>query len=404
MCRSRIAQLSHAQLVELAAEACEGSPQLKNKADALIAQVAPLPLWCVDILMSPDLLPQLFSSLGLSEHAAAGVCSTWSRAYSRQLRRCRYIDPTRVRWLADAPEQPNGLCMLPGGVLAISSGGHDDDDAVNFVAARNDTDPQALAACRASSLAARRFRWPIGMARTNDGLLVCNLYDPSVALSKFALDGSMDELATAPALAEYGRGFSQCAVHQQTQRTFAVAMANGVASNAVIILDSHLQVVATVEAAESTRLGEDAICDVAVHGDQVLVLTGDPHPEGPGLRLLDLDGRYLRTVAAGQFQNPQAVAASDGRAYVIDEYYEEEDEDDEEHRIRHVLLVIDIHSGAILQQVRVGLVGEIATVLVDGNEIYIACFSESDVSESDVSESDVGESEIVVLPFAGSEA
>ena len=134
MSRSRLAKLSHAQLVELAAEACEGSPELKNKADALIAQVAPLPSWCVDILMSPDLLPQLFSSLGLSDHAAASVCSTWSRAYSRQLRRCCYIDPTSLRWLANVPNKPNGLCMLPGGVLAISSSGHVGGSAVSFVA------------------------------------------------------------------------------------------------------------------------------------------------------------------------------------------------------------------------------------------------------------------------------
>ena len=102
MSRSRLAQLSHGQLVELAAEACEGSPELKNKADALIAQVAPLPAWCVDILLSPDLLPQLFSSLGLSEHAAAGVCSTWSDAYRRQLRRCCYINPMSWRRPAGA--------------------------------------------------------------------------------------------------------------------------------------------------------------------------------------------------------------------------------------------------------------------------------------------------------------
>ena len=288
--------------------------------------------------------------------------------------------------------------MLPGGVLAITSGESEGIATVNFVAARSDSDPQALAACQASSLAERRFQRVLGLARTDDGLLVCNLGDPSAALYKFALDGSIDELATAPALAEYPHEFLRCAVHQQTQRTFALAGPTDDNRNAVAILDSHLKVVATVEAAASTRLIEHAIRGIAVHGDQVIVLTGDCHPKGPGLRLLDLDGRYLRTVAAGQFQNPQAVAASDGRAYVIDEYYEEEDEDDEEHRIRHVLLVIDIHSGAILQQVRVGLVGEIATVLVDGNEIYIACFSESDVSESDV-----GESEIVVLPFAGSE-
>ena len=99
MSRSRLAKLSHAQLLDFALDACESSPELKNKADALIAKVAPLPSWCVDILLSPDLLPQLFSSLGLSEHAAAGVCSTWSGAYSRQLRRCRYVDP-RARQLA----------------------------------------------------------------------------------------------------------------------------------------------------------------------------------------------------------------------------------------------------------------------------------------------------------------
>jgi hypothetical protein len=393
MSRSRLAKLSHAQLVELAAEACEGSRELKNKADALIAQVAPLPAWCVDILMSPDLLPQLFSSLGLSEHAAASVCSTWSRAFSRQLRRCRYINPRRKRWLADAPEQPNGLCMLPGGVLAITSG-EKGNTTVNFVAARSEYDPQALAAYRASSLAAQQFKWPMGMALTDDGLLVCNLDERSAALYKFALDGSMDKLATAPALDEYDRGFSRCAVHQQTQRTFALALEEGDDSNAVIILDSHLNVVATVEAAESWR-GEAAIRDVAVHGDQVLVLTTDHHIKGSGLRLIDLDGQYLRTIAAGQLRSPQAVAASDGRAFVIDTYDEEDGEDeedvddDEDHRIRRALLVIDIHSGDILQQIRVDLVGEVAAVLVDGDEIYIAGF---------------GASEVVVLPFAGSEA
>ena len=52
----RLAKLSHAQLLKFAVDACESSPELKNKADAVIAQVAPLPAWCVDILMSPDLL------------------------------------------------------------------------------------------------------------------------------------------------------------------------------------------------------------------------------------------------------------------------------------------------------------------------------------------------------------
>ena len=208
----------------------------------------------------------------------------------------------------------------------------------------------------------------------------------------------MDELATAPALAEYPRGFSRCAVHQQTQRTFALAVPGDFASNAVIIIDSHLQVVATVEAAEATR-DKDPIRDVAVHGDQVIVLTGDCHPEGSGLRLLDLDGRYLRTIAAGQFCNPQAVAASDGRAFVIDDEKDEEDsEDDEDSEDEESsealwsagLHVIEIHSGNILQTVPLELSGRyISSIIVDGDQIYIADFNAN---------------KVVVLRFAGSEA
>eukprot|EP00964_Phaeocystis_antarctica_P076101 scaffold47028_cov87-Phaeocystis_antarctica.AAC.4 len=47
MSRSRLAKLSHAQLLEFAVDACESSPELKNKADALIAEISPLPSWCV---------------------------------------------------------------------------------------------------------------------------------------------------------------------------------------------------------------------------------------------------------------------------------------------------------------------------------------------------------------------
>ena len=43
--QSRLAKLSHAQLLNFAVDACKSSPEIKNKADALIAQVAPLPSW-----------------------------------------------------------------------------------------------------------------------------------------------------------------------------------------------------------------------------------------------------------------------------------------------------------------------------------------------------------------------
>ena len=384
---SRLTNLSYAQLFAFAVDACESSPELKNKADALIAEVAPLPSWCVDILLSPDLLPQLFSSFGLSEHAAAGVCTTWSRAYSRQLRRCCYIDLRSVRQVADVPNCPNGLCMLPGGVLTTCSFDYIGKSSVTFVAARSDSDPQVLAACRASSLTARPFEWPAGLALTNDGLLVCSSDNPT-ALYKFAKDGSMDELATVPALAGYDRGFRKCAVHQQTQRTYALGDARE-GNHTLLILDANLQVIATVEATgvapEDADDAYDPIRDVAVHGDQVIVLTTDSHPKGSGLRLLDLDGRFLRTIAAGQFRYPYAVAASHGRAFVVDDDVDGEDDEEPD----KVLYIIDIQSGDILQSVNVELQGAVSAILVDGDEIYIMS---------------LGADKVVVLRYAGSEA
>merc|ERR1712194_228771 len=198
----------------------------------------------------------------------------------------------------------------------------------------------------------------------------------------FATDGSMDELATAPVLADYGQGFSRCAVHQQTQRTYAIGNANG-GNQALVLLDANLLVLATVE--DTGDVPEDfededyePIRDVAVHGDQVIVLTTDHHAKGSGLRLLDLDGLFLRTIAAGRFRKPEAVAASHGRAFVVDE-----------DGLGKVLHVIDLQSGGFLQSVRFDLQGEVSAIRVDGDEIYIASFDAR---------------EVVVLQLAGSEA
>tara|TARA_B100000768_G_scaffold168971_1_gene174244 strand:- start:762 stop:1463 length:702 start_codon:yes stop_codon:yes gene_type:complete len=233
----------------------------------------------------------------------------------------------------------------------------------------------------------------MGLALTNDGLLACNLRG-STALYKFALDGSMDELATVPALAEYGRGFRRCAVHQQTQRTYALFGAGQqlvINSIAVVILDANLQVIATVE--NVAVLGHSPISDIAVHGDQVIVLTNNNQSKNSGLRLLDLDGRFLRTIAAGQFRNPYAVTASHGRAFVVDDDEiapaSDDDDSDDDWEPGKVLHVIDIQSGDILQSARFELGGEVTTVLVDGDEVYIAGF---------------GANTVVVLRFAGAEA
>jgi hypothetical protein len=130
-------------------------------------------------------------------------------------------------------------------------------------------------------------------------------------------------------------GNVQC-TSRLSQRTFALGV-DEAGTQALFILDSHLQDIATVEATAAARQADDGayddpILDVAVHGDQVIVLTSDRHPEGSALRLLDLDGRFMRTIAAGQLRKPQAVAASHGRVFVVDQEGEEEEEDEEDAR------------------------------------------------------------------------
>ena len=98
---SRLAVLSHQQLVGLVVSACEDSPALKNRADALVAEAKPLPAWCVEeVLLSPDLLPSLMATLGPAEHAAASVCSAWAAAYARQIGKLRWVLPTVQRTIS----------------------------------------------------------------------------------------------------------------------------------------------------------------------------------------------------------------------------------------------------------------------------------------------------------------
>ena len=132
---------------------------------------------------------------------------------------------------------------------------------------------------------------------------------------------------------------------------------------------------------------------VAVHCDQVIVLTGPRHPKGSGLQLLDLDGRFLRMIAVSRFRRPQAITASRGTVFVVDDddfllsTPISDDDDDETGKVLHV---IDIQSGESLQIVRdLGIEGPVSAIIVDGDEIYIA---------------DNSARQVMVLQLAGSEA
>ena len=99
---ARLADLSHAQLLEIAAAGCEASTQVKNRADALLAAHKPLVQQAVEgVLLSSDLVPHLLAPLQLEDGAAAAVCSRWAEGWKatsegrRRLRKVAFDFPHR---------------------------------------------------------------------------------------------------------------------------------------------------------------------------------------------------------------------------------------------------------------------------------------------------------------------
>ena len=79
---ARLADLSHAQLLEIATAGCEASTEVKNRADAILAAHKPLAQWAVEgVLLSSDLVPHLLAPLRLEDGAAAAVCSRWAEGW-----------------------------------------------------------------------------------------------------------------------------------------------------------------------------------------------------------------------------------------------------------------------------------------------------------------------------------
>ena len=287
----------------------------------------------------------------------------------------------------------NGLCMLSGGLLAVSVD-MDDHKGVTFVATRTGCVLPAAstrAASRASSLATKQLSWPMGMAQLTDGILVCNFSyehedEGGAGIYKFAKTGAMAQLAFAPAYGEYERGFRVAAVHQSTQCIFALAGSERGDGNpeALVKMSSDLQVLDVIERVEGDDSMNDSIQDIAVCGDEVIMLTGRSYDDGSGLRILDLDGNHQRTLCSNEFRRPWAMAAADGRIHVVDNDSEANAYDDEDHdegTVDKILHVIDIQAGSTLQKARIiDLPDEVSDMIVDNNLIYISAFHAGVVS------------------------
>ena len=118
---ARLAARSHAELLEFAARGCHESADIRRDADAELAIRTPVPDWAVNqVLLSPDLVPHIFASLELEDHAAAAVCKAWRVGWKALVAR-RALRPAPCPTPDFELRHPWALAALPGERMAIAT-------------------------------------------------------------------------------------------------------------------------------------------------------------------------------------------------------------------------------------------------------------------------------------------
>ena len=297
---ARLADLSHAQLVEIAAAGCEASAEVKNRADALLAAHKPLAQWAVEgVLLSSDLVPHLLAPLQLEDGAAAAVCSRWAEGWKATSEGRRRL--TRVA--LDFPQDLLGtrsldMAVVPGGdeQLVVRS------DTTVRILARDMSSCQQLRACRSTWLHRRQRgvhlrdrRWrhmPASLTtaprsratkiRTSASPTLCSRpVGCSSACSTMRSDDTQDEIVALDAQT------------LQPRHRFGLSLLNGARGMAVV--------------------GEELfVCD-----------TGNDR-----LQVFSLAGEHRRSIT-GEWKRPQALCFVKDRLYLIEEADDDEDEEGE---------------------------------------------------------------------------
>ena len=122
----RLDVLSREQLCALAAAGCAADTKLCARADALIAGANPLPRWCVDVLLSPDVLSHVLGTLELCDGRVASVASAWAAGWAAMLAQRRYVNPKMrhvllLRANEEEERSPCSITRMPDGTICLAS-------------------------------------------------------------------------------------------------------------------------------------------------------------------------------------------------------------------------------------------------------------------------------------------
>jgi len=302
--RSRLAKFSHAQLVEIAAAGCEASTQVKNRADALLAAHKPLAQWAVEgVLLSSDLVPHLLAPLQLEDGAAAAVCSRWAegwKATSEGRRRLRKVALDFPQELLDTP------CLR----MAVTPGG---DELV----VRTGSTACILGRDMSSSGTTFELATYHGEIAASEEFIYASMYDQigcfthdgtevtNYQIEDLQVDGGMDCLTLAPGGLLFCNLFDTVGLPEDDE---------------IVALDAQ-----TLQPRH--RFGLSLLkytCGMAVVGEELFVCEfGNDR-----LQVFSLAGEHRRSIT-GEWKRPTELCFVKERLYLIEDADDEEDEEGE---------------------------------------------------------------------------
>jgi len=299
---TRLAALPHEALLKIAALGCALDEEVKGCAEALLAHHSPLPSWCVDMLLSPDLLPHFFASLTLEDASAAAVCTAWAATWAGLLVRRRHLDPRPRRSISlrISGGVLAGVAVMPDG--AFCSPDHTGDSKpLQFCSASGEPLPDggAWAALRQHS-----FQYPM-LLRQEEDLYVGEEVEDSRLLRLRLSDGVV--------LASTMISRPHQLMHKDG-RLYVITL------DKVCVFNAH-----TLEMKFTFGNFEDFTTCTIFKNELYL---GEYERAGE-LQVFSLEGQ-LRRVIRGDFQRPRTIVADDTHLYLADLDRKDDSEDDEE--------------------------------------------------------------------------
>ena len=297
----RLGELSHGQLLEIAAAGCEASAEVKNRADAILAAHKPLPQWAVEgVLLSSDLVPHLLAPLQLEDGAVAAVCSRWADSWKATSEGRRRLTPV-------AFDFPQDLLGTESFSMAVIPGG---DELV----VRTGSTVQILARDMSSGTSFE-LQSSFGYIAAGEQFLYVTESDgiTSLTYDGTAVTGYVEQGKgfSCPTLAPGGLLFCVLADHDNSER------------DEIIALDAQ-----TLQPRYQFGLSLlNCARGMAVVGEELFVCDNG----NDRIQVFSLAGEHRRSIT-GAWKKPDALCLVEDRLYLVeqdDEDYDEEDEDEE---------------------------------------------------------------------------